>query len=480
MSLSATFVTGSRAGTVFALEPGREVGFGRSHASAVRLEEGDVSGHHVLLICGLEDRVSMKVLSQHLTTLNGRQVAPGSEVALAVGDEVGMGGVVRFKITGESAESAGPASAATPRTDEDDDEIETELMRTRNGSDEEILAIKRRFRALAKRKFIVSFAPVAVAVAAVVALTVLLVSNDEEFTSWPTDKDGKDLFKYELVEPSIAVCVPDLGEGTTVVETERGKRVASALGRDRDIPLAVEWEVLKDKKFLEIDRIDAFDGYLRFRRQREHQFAPGSKRAFVFFTTGRGGGIPVSWIDFTRRVGEVDWFGYLVYLRRADQVYAITVEVPAEMRWRADEFLRVNLGAFVIYAPKNVPKHWEGASEFRRETTVGQDLSEAGIFLSRKAASNWEPAFYRIRSALIKATRDGDEAGVAAAQELLVRLREEQGNWYNRARLAYRKAEIAGREGDIQAIQASGEEAFTPVFMTSDFRYERIKRKEWR
>lgn len=479
MSLSATFVTGSRAGTVFALEPGREVGFGRSHASAVRLEEGDVSGHHVLLLCGPEDRVSMKVLSQHLTTLNGRQVAPGSEVALAVGDEVGMGCVVRFKLTGEGAGGTGPTPVAVPQLEEDD-EIETELMRTRNGSDEEILAIKRRFRAQAQRKFITSFAPVAVAVAAVVALTVLLVSNDEEFTSWPTDKDGEDLFKYELVEPSIAVCVPDLGEDVTVVETERGKRVTSALGRDRDIPLTVEWEILKDKKFLEVDRLDAFDAYLKLRRQQEQQFAPGSKRAFVFFTTGRGGGVPVSWIDFTRRVGDADRFGYLVYLRRADQVYAITVEVPVEMRWRADEFLRVNLGAFVIYAPRSVPEHWEGASEFRRETTVEQDLAEARVFLSRKASSNWDPAFYRIRSALIKATRDDDEAGAAAAQDLLVRLREEQGNWYNRAKLAYRKAELAGREGDIQAIQASGEEAFTPVFMTTDFRYERIKRKEWR
>ena len=92
---------------------------------------------------------------------------------------------------------------------------------------------------------------------------------------------------------------------------------------------------------------------------------------------------------------------------------------------------------------------------------------------------NWEKGLYCLKSVLIKGTEAGDAASVKEAEELLAQLRARQSDWYNTCKLAYLQARIAGDKERMQSLQAMCESVFTSAFQESDYRYERIKRKDW-
>ena len=88
--------------------------------------------------------------------------------------------------------------------------------------------------------------------------------------------------------------------------------------------------------------------------------------------------------------------------------------------------------------------------------------------------------FYRLRSALIKATAAGDINGLNEAKQLLAGLRARLSVWYNAQKLAYQYAEQSGDNVSMQSIQATCESVFSAEFQQADFRYDLIKRKEWK
>lgn len=210
-------------------------------------------------------------------------------------------------------------------------------------------------------------------------------------------------------------------------------------------------------------------------------FSPGVNRIKKFLCVTSGAGVPVSYVDYTRRSGADEYFGYLLYLRRADVAYAFSIEVPLSARWRADNFLVSSLDAFVLYAPKRVPEHWEGGRWFRRSTPIARDLDEAKSYLVRsKSPMNWEKGLYCLKSVLIKGTAEGNAEAVKEAEDLLVKLRVRQSEWYNTCKLGYLQAQIADDKERMQSLQAMCESVFTAAFQECDYRYERIKRKDWR
>lgn len=528
MSLRIVFTQGSRKGSTAALKPGSEIGFGRSRKSAVKLEEPDVSGHHIAVRTSANGSVVMQVLSEHRTTKNGSVLQPGSSVPLAAGDTVELGGSVTFKV-----ETYTPPSADDAPTGQDDDERtmmapmesdgdgetvvggtvaddgrtatfatqfvsaneaaeagddagetiggggETVFMQTRIGSDEEIEEIKRGYKQRSRRRTLGWLIPMLMLFIGLAVAYVMLKPEPEQYTSWPVNESGKSLTAFELVEPYLAVAYPDIPE-TSSISTPNGKRFSSALGKFRDIPLFIETFKRQDKALLKMDHAQAFETYLARRRESDTSLTPGANRIRRFMSVTSGAGVPVSFIDYTRRQDADEYFGFLVYLRRADFEYAISIEVPLMAQWRAEKFLRYNLGNIVKYAAKRVPEHWEGGTWFREKSKIATDLSEAKSFLARKAPINWEASLFRIKSALIKGAAADDVDSVREATDLLVKLREEQSVWYNQQKLAYLQAEVIDDKENMQSINATCESIFTPAFQDCDYRYERIKRKDWK
>ncbi len=93
---------------------------------------------------------------------------------------------------------------------------------------------------------------------------------------------------------------------------------------------------------------------------------------------------------------------------------------------------------------------------------------------------DWEKGFYYLKSALIKGTQAGNDAKVKEAVDMLVKLRVKQSDWYNTSKLGYLEALAAGDKERMNSLQTMCESVFTAAFQDSDYRYERIKRKDWR
>ena len=63
---------------------------------------------------------------------------------------------------------------------------------------------------------------------------------------------------------------------------------------------------------------------------------------------------------------------------------------------------------------------------------------------------------------------------------MLIKLREQQTIWYNSQKLAYQYAETNNDTRTMQSIQATCDSIFSAEFQQADYRYDLIKRKDWK
>lgn len=492
MTVQLEFLSGSRQGAVVPIERGTPLTVGRSRSNAVQLTEPDISGEHLRVVMSGSGEVELENLSQRpeRTHVNGIALAPGERGVVNPGDEVALGGKVVCRLVavdGKAADSQpticgisnSPSSVTTGRRPPSPIDV-TMIQCTMQASDEEMEKIKAGIRAKQRRRTFMWIAPVVALLATLVTLYVVLRPKPEEFTSWPKSSDGKDLNAHVLVAPYLAIVYPGI-PGSSVSTNEPGRIVVnSALGQQHDIPLGIIVRTVSDPATLEEDHRDAFDQAVRRMSESDLSFSAGVNRMHRFIATTTSAGVPLSYLNYTRRDGEDELFGYFVFLRRASDSFLICIEVPLAAQWRAEEFLRSSIAHFVIYANRRIAEHWEGCGWYRRGTDAGTDLDEARKFLNQKAPVHWEAAFMRIESALVKASKAGNATEVDDAMRMLVSLREAQTIWYNQQKLSYLAAKVSGRKEAMMSIQSLSESAFTPLFQDFDFRYELIKRRDWR
>ena len=161
-------------------------------------------------------------------------------------------------------------------------------------------------------------------------------------------------------------------------------------------------------------------------------------------------------------------------------IHTVLIEVPLSAQWRSSMFFKYYLGNMVIFASRRAPEFWEGTNDYKKETSIEDDFNEVKIYQKRKSPVYWEKIHYSLISALIKAKQKGDENSLENAKSLLAKLRVEQREWYNTQKLAYQLAENNDRGKTMKSIQAMASSIFTPEFQQSDYRYELIKRKDWK
>ena len=202
----------------------------------------------------------------------------------------------------------------------------------------------------------------------------------------------------------------------------------------------------------------------------------------MFLNTTSGAGVPMTYVSYTRRVENDDFWGYALFLRNEDNIHTVMIEVETDDQWRSEPFMRAQATSMVLYAFQKTEDHWEGTSSYRKDTTVAEDLREASSFMDREAPIYWGRIHYLLLSALIKSAKAGnpDADQVAEAKNQLIRLRRIQTTWYNTQRLAWQYAFQSDDKVTMNSIQAMGESVFSSEFQYSDFRYDLIKRKDWK
>ena len=357
--------------------------------------------------------------------------------------------------------------------------METVAFQTRVASDEELENIKKNFRAKYRKKVVLIALPIFLFFLTAVLLYIYLKPNVEKFVTWPTDRKGEYLNEFQqlapylaLVYPKAAGCAAKTSGATTEIDTKIGKR--------QDVRLHIIATAVSDPATLRVDHGAAFDAWMERMRAKESTLSFSGERRTIFLNTSVGAGVPMSMITYSRRIGNDDYWGYALFLRNAETIHTVMIEVPIGERWRATPLLRAQVPSMVIYAIKRSEGHWEGGSSFREKTTPEQDIDEAARFMEREAPVYWGRIFYLIRSALIKATLSKDSARVSEAQNMLIKLRRQQTVWYNTQKLAYQYAQQSESFGTMRSIQAMGESVFSVEFQYADFRYDLIKRKDWK
>ena len=303
----------------------------------------------------------------------------------------------------------------------------------------------------------------------------------EEFVTWPVDSAGNFLNEYRQIAPYLAIAYPNV-PGCTLTGDDSNVEINTRIGKLHDVRLHILAKSVKDPATLEQDHQQAFEKWLESMQEQEVTLTFAGDRTTVFLNTTKGAGVPMTYISYTRRVENDDFWGYALFLRNEDNIHSVLIEVENGDQWRSEPFMRAQATGMVIYAYQRTEEHWEGTSSYRKETTVAEDLREASSFMEREAPVYWGRIHYLLLSALIKSVKsekpDADQ--IAEAKKMLVRLRRLQTDWYNTQRLAWQYAFQNEDKSTMNSIQAMGESVFSSEFQYSDFRYDLIKRKDWK
>ena len=503
MSVKIVFTGGALAGTVAEVPVGGTLSVGRSHTCDVRVAEGDVSARHLLFRLGTGGTATVEVQSSRKTLFNGTPVSLGNTFAVKDGDTFQCGGTLACRVEcaadeedsdktvppGDKATVPPPPAAEvvapggkTAASAPNEDPNATIAIQTRIASDEEMDEIKRLYRGRRIKRVISIIVPSVLFLAAAVGAWIWFRPKTEEFVSWPEDAKGRSMDRNVLVAPYLAMTVPD-SSSCRVKKSDGNIEVVTFAGIQHDVPMHFQALTSSDTNSLMVGRERAFDGWLRNRRVADSSFNPSTDRRKMWICKSTGNGVLVNYVSYTRRIGEEDWYGYLLYLRFEDTTHVVFAEVLLKDRWRADPLLRGNLNSFMRFALRRAYEFWEGYDSIRPGDCPKCDLDEAERYFSpdgKLAAAYWDAVWYRVRSALVKAKRGGKVQMLDRARKLLVRMRAAQSDWYAEQRNAWNQADRIGDKRTKQALQSSAETAFSEDFRNCDYRYDCIKRKEWK
>ena len=534
------FTAGENQGTVYPLSPGQAVSIGRSHSNTIRVSAPDVSGKHIIIrLRGA--LITVEVLSSRITKLDGNDVSMGDMLDVSPGSVIQMGETTVFVIERVGADDGGDDDMATCIPDDADKTVipqeatapasaapaperkttpprpapkpvppeeiyertiiggddnatvagenatvgastsETIAFQTRVASDDEMENIKNAFRVKRRKKIIMLGLPLFLFFVISVFLYFYLKPSTEEFVTWPVDSNGEFLNDFYQIAPYLALAFPGV-PGATVKGDDYNADILTKIGKRHDVNLHILATGVRDPATLEQDHPQAFDNWMEAMREKEPTLSFGGDRTTMFLNPSRGAGVPLSVISYTRRVENDDFWGYALFVRNEDYVHSVMIEVSLADQWRAEPFMRQQATGMVIYAPKVTEEHWEGASSYRKDTSVATDLREASSFMQREAPVYWGRIYYLLRGALIKSAKaeKPDQEQITEAKSLLVKLRRQQTNWFNTQRLAWQYAFQNEDKETMNSIQAMGESVFSSEFQYSDYRYDLVKRKDWK
>lgn len=358
---------------------------------------------------------------------------------------------------------------------------ETVAFQTRVASDDEMDKIKKSLRTKQRKRVFLIALPLFLFFAIAVFLYFYLKPKPESFVTWPADSAGNFLNEYRQVAPYLAIVYPNV-PGCTVAGDDSNVEINTAIGKLRDVRLHILAKSVKDPATLEQDHMQAFENWMNAMQEQEMTLTFAGDKTTIFLNTTRGAGVPLTYVSYTRRVENDDFWGYALFLRNEDNIHSVMIEVEIGDQWRSEPFMRAQATGMVIYAFQRTEEHWEGASSYRKETPVEEDLKEAASFMEREAPVYWGRIHYLLLSALIKSAKSEkpDEEQVADAKNMLIRLRRLQTTWYNTQRLAWQYAFQNEDRSTMNSIQSMGESVFSSEFQYSDFRYDLIKRKDWK
>jgi len=352
---------------------------------------------------------------------------------------------------------------------DDQEDGETQELRTRAGSIEEILERKRQLeRNVSKKhwKFGIFVALFFVVLAGVWGLTASRrnVSDAEG----PFRADGK--LDCEDID-----ILGDSGEELSFVEYPCDSRaeivrsadsnqieIASFIGRDRDIPFRLFFSRSEDPSELELSLVESFEKWMT-RETADAGFsfsALGTRRAEVEFWEDAFPewmeyqtqcGVPFVRSEYTRTVGTILWRGMAYRLRSGSMVFSFRTEVP-ESFWRRAGY-RLKTVPFVGFGGVFIDGQWDSPGKSGFASGHGEDELVALIRheLTAEGQRTW-PVLEKWIDTLLAMTWGKQTPNAKSAREFNDAFLSRKTAFYNERYLAYESARLNGDEKRMRRV----------------------------
>lgn len=380
--------------------------------------------------------------------------------------------------------------------DEEQGDGETQELRTRAGSIEEILERKRQLeRNVTKKHWKFGM---------LVTLFLVVLAGVWYFTAsrkHVEDAEGPFRANGELDTAEIRVLDAN-GEELAFIEHPRDDRaeivrsadsnqieVASFLGRDRDIPFRIFFSRSEDRSELELSLVDSFEKWMR-REAEDVGFAfsaLGTRRAEVEFwedvfpgwmEVETQCGIPFVRSEYTRTVGSTLWRGVAYRLRSGSVVFSFRTEIP-EMFWRRAGY-RLRGAPFVGFGRSFIDRQWDSPGTARFVSGYGEDelVDLIRHELTAEGQRTW-PLLEKWIDTLLAMTWGKQTPNAKSAREFNDAFLARKTAFYNERYLAYDSARLGRDEKGMRRIFEDCRDMF--LSLKRDRRYYKVNNpEEWK
>ena len=396
----------------------------------------------------------------------------------------------------ETAHSSGFIATKPQGVAVDDDEQvdgETQELRTRAGSIEEILERKRQLERNVSRKhwkFGVFVGFVLVVLAGVWAFT----------ASRRNVSDAEGPFRADGTLDCVDVDIRGAsGDELSFVEYPCDPRaevvrsadsnqieVASFIGRDRDIPFRLFFSRYEDRAELELSLVESFEKWMK-RETSDAGFAfsaLGTRRAEVEFWEDAFPewmefqtqcGVPFVRSEYTRTVGTTLWRGMAYRLRSGSMVFSFRTEVP-ESFWRRAGY-RLRAVPFVGFSGVFIDGQWDspGLSGF----VSGHSEDELVALIRHELTANGQrtwPVLEKWIDTLLAMTWGKQTPNAKNAREFCDVFLSRKTAFYNERYLAYESARLNGDEKRMRRTFEDIRDMFSSL--RRDRRYYKVNNPE--
>lgn len=513
MKYQIRFVKGELADSVYPIE-NDSVSIGRSRSNDIVLATPDISRKHVI-ISNKGRGLFIDNLSSRLTTYGTTELKIGDSVPFAVNIEVTIGKENSFvlesynnvdaddktvypsddattleqKTIYETLDAAplhpqatGANSASGLEGNEVNELAEFEAeqtvgLKTRFATPEEIQMVKD----TEKKKLTIKY--ISWGIAAAVVFTLLsvyyyftLYKAPEPTILWP-ESNGELCVGYAKIKDDNFPFCNDLqlafpvSDATQINQTPGMLEVITFTGKYMDVPCFIRLEYSKNRKGLKIGRRMALDAWTDSKSSGKNSWNFDVASPVSFFLQDNG--IPHYSVSYTRTAPQGSYCGLARFFRYEDWQFALTVEIPANEKWRGSGFLNKN---FIQFSNNFLHSHWEGMEDIG-VIDKAANLYEAKILLSRESVSLWRRIEYLLKSTLIACDKEKDVEQYQEAKALLVTLRGEQIKWFNEQKIAYILAANLDDKDKMKKITDHCKAIFSSP---EDKRFHTVRQDNWR
>jgi hypothetical protein len=346
---------------------------------------------------------------------------------------------------------------------------ETQEMKTRVGSMEEIYARKRqldRASAVKKWRFGALLTVVMLALAGIWFVTgshrhvtdaegPFLPSGEPDLASWDVRNSDGDIEMYLEFPRDDRMKITPSDDSNSV-------DVVTFLGIDRDVPFHVEFKKWIDSEDLKNSLLDSFEKRVRedsgagmtFERQKEGRFRT------EFFDTVFPGyceqksqrGVRFVRAEFTRAVNNELWHGVVLYLRHGDTIYQLRTEIP-DMYWKRGGYRLTDEPHLGIYR-RFSESQWDSPGYFG---IVSEEYSDDYLIqcvkreLSAERISSWPMVESYIDTLLVRTWSEKPVTRRITFAHYKIFLERLQ-RFYNERHLAFKVARENGDEKRMRAV----------------------------